>query len=263
MHLFLLFAKAICIDSNDVTTMKKLLQTAINTYFANIYLILLSSLSFILAFLVPVFASFPTYNDAGAVLLRTASIYSNLNPFNTAIIVISTLFSLLFLSFAIVAINTVVKHSRTQTKIKSEVIRGLEKYTSRVFVILLLATVIIILANVLSYNTNYSGLITAIVALAITPFVFYAPASIVIDDNKIFRSLRASSKFFFRKLGYFIVWLVIAIVLITLFDFIFIHLTGTAISRYAMLIFSSLFILPFLVLLQGEFYMSRFKLLKS
>jgi hypothetical protein len=34
------------------------------------------------------------------------------------------------------------------------------------------------------------------------------------------------------------------------------------ISRYAMLIFSSLFILPFLVLLQSEFYMSRFKLLK-
>lgn len=243
--------------------LKKVLEHAIDTYFSNIYLILLSSLSFILAFLIPVFASFPTYNDAGAVFLRTASIYTNLNPFNTAIIVLSTLFSLLFLSFAIVAINIVVKHSRTQTKIKAEVLRGIEKYTSKVFVILLLAMVIIILTNVLTYGTTYSGLATALVTLAITPFVFYAPASIVIDDSKTARSLKASAKFFVKKFGYFLVWLIIAIVLITFFDFLFIHLTGTAISRYAMLIFSSLFLLPFLVLLQGEFYMSRFKLLKN
>jgi hypothetical protein len=244
-------------------SMKIILEQTIKTYFANIYLILLSSISFILAFIVPLFASFPTYNDAGAVLLRTASIYLNLNPFNTAIIVISTLFSLLFLSFAIVAINIVVKHSRTQTKIRSEVIRGIEKYTGRVFVILLVATLIIIAVNILSFNTGYSGIITAIVALVITPFVFYAPSSIVIDESKVVRSLQASIKYFAKRPDYFIVWLVIAIVVITAFDFLFIVVAGTVISRYGMLIFSSLFILPFLVLLQGEFYMSRFKLLKS
>ncbi len=235
---------------------------AIETYFSNIYLILLCSISFIIAFLIPAFASFPTYNDAGAVLLRTASVYINLNPFTTAIIVIAMLFSLLFLSFAIVAINIVVKHSRTQTKIRSEVIKGLEKYTSRVFVILLLATVIIVLASVLSYNSGYSGIITALVALIITPFIFYAPASVVIDENNVFRSIKAGTKFFTKRLDYFVAWLVIAILLLTIFDFIFILVAGTEISRYAMLIFSSLFILPFLVLLQGEFYMSRFKLLK-
>jgi hypothetical protein len=243
--------------------MKAVLEHAVKTYFANIYLILLSSISFIIAFLIPVFASFPTYNDAGSVLLRTASIYLNLNPFSTAIIVIALLFSLLFLSFAMVAINIVVKHSRTGTKIKANVIQGIEKYTAKVFVILLLATVIIALASVLSYNTGYSGIISAIVALLITPFIFYAPASIVIDDNKLVRSMHASWKFFSKKFEYFLVWLVIAIVLITLFDALFIAVTGTGLSRYVMLIFSSLFILPFLVLLQGEFYMSRFKLLKS
>jgi hypothetical protein len=243
--------------------MKKVLEHAVGTYLTHIYLILLSSLSFIIAFLIPVFASFPTYNDAGSVFLRTASIFVNLNAFSTAIIVISTLFSLLFLSFAIVAINIVVKHSRTQTRVKAEVIRGLEKYTSKIFVILLIATLIIILANIITYNSGYSGIITAIVALVITPFVFYAPASIVIDDNKIVRSIKASIKFISKSPEYFLAWLVIAIVLITFFDFLFISVTGTAISRYAMLVFSSLFILPFLVLLQSEFYMSRFKLLKS
>lgn len=243
--------------------MLNILKHTINTYFANIYLILLSSISFIIAFIIPILTPFPTYNDIGAVLLRTASIYVNLNPFNTAIIVISTLFSLLFLSFAMVAINIVVKHSRTQTKISAAVINGIEKYTAKVFVILLIATVIIILVNILTFNTGYSGAITAIVALIITPFVFYAPASIVIDENKLVRSMQASVKFFSKRLDYFLVWLVIAIVLITLFDAIFIAASGTAISRYAMLVFSSLFILPFLVLLQGELYMSRFKLLKG
>lgn len=232
------------------------------TYFANIYLILLSSISFIIASIIPIFASFPTYNDLGAVLLRTASIYTNLNSFNTAVIVVSTLFSLLFLSFAMVAITIVVKHSRTQTKIKSEVIRGLEKYTSKVFTILLVATVIIILVNMLTFNTGYSGPITALVAIAITPFIFYAPASIVIDDHGVIRSIKSSVKFFAKRFDYFLAWLVIAIVIITFFDFVFIVIAGTVLSRYAMLIFSSLFILPFLVVLQGELYMSRFKLLK-
>ena len=242
--------------------MRTVFGHAIETYFSNIYLILLCSISFIIAFLVPAFASFPTYNDAGSVLLRTSSIFLNLNPFTTAIIVIAMLFSLLFLSFAMVAINTVVKHSRTQTKIKSEVIRGLEKYTGRVFTILLIATVIIALANILSYNSGYSGPVTAIVALLITPFLFYAPSSIVIDDTNLFRAIKAGTKFFSKRLDYFVAWLVIAIIIITFFDFVFILIAGTALSRYAMLIFSSLFILPFLVLLQGEFYMSRFKLLK-
>ncbi|MGA2800737.1 MAG: hypothetical protein ABSE71_05440 [Candidatus Micrarchaeaceae archaeon] len=242
--------------------MRTVFGHAIETYFSNIYLILLCSIPFIIAFLIPAFASFPTFNDAGSVLLRTSSIFLNLNLFTTAIIVIAVLFSLLFLSFAIVAINIVVKHSRTQTKIKSEVIRGLERYTGRVFTILLIATVVIALANILSYNSGYSGIITAIVALLITPFLFYAPASVVIDEAKLFRAIRAGTKFFTKRFDYFVAWIIIAIVLVTLFDFIFILGTGTMISRYAMLIFSSLFILPFLVLLQSEFYMSRFKLLK-
>lgn len=242
--------------------MWNVLDQTIKTYFANISLILFSSITFIIAFLIPIFAPFPTFNDAGSVLLRTASIYLNLNPFNTAIIVVATLFSLLFLSFAMVAVNIVVKHSRTQTKVRADVIEAIEKYTGRVFVILLLATIIIWVTNVLSFSTGYSGIITAIVALILTPFIFYAPASIVIDDNKVVRSIRASLKYFFHRFDYFLAWLVIAILLITVFDFLFIIVVGTQLSRYAMLIFSSLFILPFLALMQGELYMSRFKLLK-
>ena len=241
--------------------MANVLRYAVDTYLSNIYLILLSSIPFVIAFIIPVFAGFPTYVDAGAIFIRTASLFFNLDLFSTAVIAVALLFSLLFLSFAIVAINVVVKHSRTRTKVKQEVIDGLERYTSKVFVVLLLATFITLLANALSYGKSYSAVLTVLVGLAITPFLFYAPASIVIDDNNIMRAIRASIKFFSRKFDYFLLWLVIAIALITAFDFIFIAIGGSVLSRYLMLVVNSLFILPFLVLLQSELYMKRFKLL--
>ncbi|HVC58618.1 MAG TPA: hypothetical protein VND15_04045 [Candidatus Acidoferrales bacterium] len=238
------------------------LEYAIETYRANLKLILLFSISFVIAFLIPVFASFPTFIDAGSIFLRTASVFLNLNIFNTAIIFAAVFFSLLFLSFAIVAINVIVKHSRTHTRITREVMGGIEKYTGKVFAVLLISTVIVLLASLVTYGSPYSALITAIVGLIITPFVFYAPASIVIDDNRIGHAIDASLSFFFKRFDYFLMWLVFAIVLLTVFDFVFILVGGTVASRYIMLVFNSLFIIPFLVLLQSELYMSRFKLLK-
>jgi hypothetical protein len=237
------------------------LKYTVDTYLSNIRLILLFSLAFVIAFLIPVFASFPTYSDAGAIFIRTASLFVNLNIINTAVIVVAVLFSLLFLSFAIVAINIVVKHSRTHTKIKKEVMEGLEKYTAKVFVVLLISTFIVLAVNVLSYSKGYSQILTAVAGLVITPFVFYAPASIVIDDNRTSRAITSSLKYFISRFDYSILWLVIAIILLTLFDFIFIAIGGPMLSSYLMLAFDSIFILPFLVLLQSELYMKRFRLL--
>ena len=242
--------------------MVNVLKYAIDTYLSNIILIFFFSIAFVIAFLIPAFASFPTYNDVGAIFLRTASLFLNLNIINTAIIVIAALFSLLFLSFAIVAINIVVKHSRTHTRIKQEVLSGIERYTAKVFVVLLLGLFIVFVVNLLSYNKGYSPVLTALAELAITPFLFYAPASIVIDGNRITRAIRASAKFFVERFDYFVLWIAVAIILLTCFDFVFITIGGAMLSRYLMLVFDSLFILPFLVLLQSELYMKRFRLLK-
>ncbi|MGC8694559.1 MAG: hypothetical protein ACP5RI_02990, partial [Candidatus Micrarchaeia archaeon] len=106
--------------------MANILQYTIETYKENISLISLFSISFIIAFAILVFASLPTYSDAGGIFLRIQSLYMDMNAFNASIIIISTLLSLLFLSFAIVAINIVVKHKRTATRITKEVIEGLE-----------------------------------------------------------------------------------------------------------------------------------------
>jgi hypothetical protein len=102
----------------------------------------------------------------------------------------------------------------------------------------------------------------------LAPFFFYAPASIVIDDSKILRAMKKSAVFFIKRFDYFLLWLVIGIALLSLVDELFTLIggqgaLGVEFSGIALLVFNSLFIIPFLVVLQSEFYMKRFPLLKS
>ena len=242
--------------------MPNILKNAVETYFKHTELILFSALSLIIAVVIPLFSPFPTYLDLGSTFLRTASVYTNLNAFNIVIIMASTLFSLLFLSFAIVMINLIIKYRKTRVRIGTDVIAALEKYTGNVFFVLFLFTFILMFVNVISYNTNYSALLTAIVGIALTPLFFYAPSSIVIDERNFIRAIKSSILFIVKRFDYFLLWLVIAIVLLTITDLIFMPL-GPVLSGYILLIFDSIFILPFLLVLQSEMYINRFAMLRG
>ena len=242
--------------------MTNVLEYTAEAYAKHISTILLFSIAFVIALLIPAFAPLPTYADIGAVFIRTSSIFINLTAISVAVIIASMLFSLLFLSFAIVSINLIVKHSRTHSKIRKEVIDGIEKHISRVFIVLLLYTALIAAASLIGYTFGAAGIFAAAAGLVFSPLFFYAPSSIVIDEKGIVRAIAASASFFFKRFDYFLLWLFIGLAAITAFDFIFITISGTMISRYAMLVFDSLFVLPFLAMQQSECYMKRFALLK-
>ncbi|MCL4389735.1 hypothetical protein M1397_03985 [Candidatus Marsarchaeota archaeon] len=242
--------------------MTNVLAYTAETYAKHIATILLFSIAFVIALVIPVFASLPAYADIGAVFIRTSSIFVNLTAATIAIIVAALLFSLLFLSFAIVAINLIVKHSRTRTKIRKEVIDGIEKYIGRVFIALLFYTAIVAIASLIGYHYGEAGIAASVAGLVFSPLFFYLPSSIVIDENGIIRAMKASAAFFAKRFDYVLLWLFIGVVVISFFDFLFITASGTLVSRFAMLVFDSLFILPFLVMLQSQCYMKRFALLK-
>ena len=122
--------------------------------------------------------------------------------------------------------------------------------------------IIPIAIDAVNYLFGISSTLSSIVGLIVTPFFFYAPAAIVIDELSIKRSLEASLRFFFGRLDYTLTWIVVAFVLVTLFDFIFIGISGTMLSRYLLLGFNALFIMPYLIVLQSQAYMGRFSLLK-
>ena len=235
---------------------------SIETYRKNARLILLFSLSFLIAFAIPVLAAFPTFSDAGAILIRTSSLfYFNITPLSASVIILASVFSLLFLSFAMVSINVIVKHGRMHVRVSAEVLKGIEKYTGRIFVVLSLFTFAIFASEILTYGIRPVGLITAIVGLALTPFVFYAPASIVMEDSRISKALKRSARFFVSGFGYFLVWLAVAIVSITLIDLLFI-VAVPAFSEYLAIIVNSILVMPFLVVFQSEAYLKKFPMMR-
>ncbi len=241
--------------------MANILVYSAKAYVSHIRFLLLFSIPFIIAVLIPLLAPMPSYNDMGAIFLRSAGIFSNLNISTIAIILFSTLFSILFLSFAIVAINVVVKHERIHRRISSEVIKGLEDYTGKVFTLLLIFTLIPLLVSLLALNYGFSGIFSVIAGLAVTPLFFYAPSSVVIDEYGIVRAMKASASFFVRYFKYFAIWFAIALAFLLLLEGVLVAVQNPIFS-YAVLFLNCIFLMPFLSVLQSESYLRKFSLLK-
>ncbi len=241
--------------------MATLVEDALETYVSNIRLVLLFSIPFVIAFLIPLIAPLPTYLSGGGIFLRSASIFLNLNVLSLAVIVISVFLSLLFLSFAYVAISLIVKAKRTLSKTAAGVIRELEKYTGRVFIVLLFYAFVLTVVDVLSYFVGLQSIATPVVGFFLFVLIFYAPASIVIDNSGVFASMKKSARLVAKRPTYFLIWIALIVLVVSVLDFLLIHIAGTPISSYLVLILNSLFIVPYFVILQAEAYMRRFSIL--
>ena len=242
--------------------MASLIEDTWETYRGNIKLVLLFSIPFIIAFLIPLFAPLPTYISSGGIFLRSASIFLNINAASMVVIVISSFLSLLFLSFAFVAISLIVKAKRTYTKHAAGVLRDVEKYTARVFVVLLAYALILTLVNIAGYFFNLQGILTPLVGFVLFMAIFYAPTAIVIDNKRIGSALDRSVEMVVREPQYFLLWLLLITLTVSVVDYVVIHATGTLLSSYIMLVLNSLFILPYFIIFQAEAYMKRFPVLK-
>ncbi len=244
--------------------MGNVFSDSLETYIQNLRLVLLFSIPFILAVAIPLFAPLPTYMTAGGIFLRSASIFINTSPLSISVIIFSMFFSLLFLSFAFVAISLIVKSRRTHTTIAGSVFRDIERYISRVFVVLLAYALIIIATNIIAsyYVPTLGGVLTSIIGFIAFLVIFYAPSAIVVDNKRILLAIRDSTKLIYREPLYFVGWLLLSTILISILDVLAIGITGTLLSRYVVLIITSLIILPYFVILQAEAYMKRFPLLR-
>lgn len=242
--------------------MASVIEDSYETYSSNLNLVLLFSIPFIIAFVIPLFAPLPTYISLGGIFLRSASIFTNLNFLGLAVIIVAFFFSLLFISFAFVAISLIVKSERTKSKIGKRAIQGIEKYIGKVFLVFLLYAIILSVANILGYYLGIEALLTGIVGFfGFIPF-FYAPSAIVVDEQKIGRALKNSVKLVVKEPQYFILWFILISVILSVISVVFIALAGTFWSRYIILIISSLFVLPYFVIFQAEAYMKRFAILR-
>lgn len=243
--------------------MAGIIEDTLETYSENLKFVLLFSIPFVLAFLIPVLAPLPTYITSGAIFLRSASIFINMNIVSLAAIIIPVFVSLLFLSFAFVAISLIVKAGRTHTRTGRMTLAGIEKYTAKVFFLLLMFQFLLIIVNIVGYYLGISAFLTAVVGFFGFMLLFYAPSAMVIDNKKMLRAIKDSAKLVTREPQYFLIWVISLFVILSLVDAFAIGFSGTLVSRYIVLLLSSLVILPFFVIYQAEAYMKRYSIIRN
>ena len=244
--------------------MPGIIEKTSEVYKEKISLVLLFSIPFLIAFSIPLFAPLPTYMSAGAIFLRSASIFvnGNISILGLSVITISTIFSLLFLSFAFALISILVKSKRTHSSVGLRVFKNIESYISSVFTIFLIYTLILVAVNMLGYSFGASSLLTAIVGFFLFALLFYAPSAVVVDDKKVWRAIKDSARLVLHEPQYFLLGMVLITISVSVIDALSIALFGTGLSEYVTLILNSLFIVPYFVIFQAEAYMERFKLLR-
>jgi len=238
------------------------LEHSVNAYMRNMKLMLFFSVPALLAVLIPFASPLPTYIAVGGAYLRTSSM-PELTGFDIAFMAAAFLVSLFLISFATAAICIIVKSERTLTHIRREVVRGIEKYVLNIFWIFLTAELLYIIVGMLAYEWQVQGWLNPLATLIGSLFLIYAPAALVIDDMRPFRAIEASFNSVKRRPELFLLWVVIAVVSLSLVELIVLALLQQhKLAQLIALVLNSLFIFPFLVVLQTQIYMAKYPLAK-
>ncbi|MEM4634071.1 MAG: hypothetical protein QW275_02860, partial [Candidatus Anstonellaceae archaeon] len=213
-----------------------------------------------LALVIPTMVNTPVFAALGGTFLRTGSI-PDLKASEFGIIIAALLASLYLMSFAIVNINIVIKSQRTATNIKNEVIKGITGHTLNVFLMFLFGTITLLIIQLVTFELGAQSWLSPLLSLIAWLPLFFAPAALVIDELRPFRAAQKSFNMVFSKFPYFLLWLAIAFILLSALDLLFLSFLPHKIGSFAVLILNSLVIVPFLIVLQTQIYLSKYTIL--
>jgi len=245
--------------------MLDLLAHTLKVYTKNLGMVLFFSIPFIIALLLPLFSTAPTYSALGGYFLRSGSM-PQLTQVEIVVIVVTSLLSLFFLSLALVAINLVVKSMKTNTKVAKQVVKSLGKCTMVVFSLFLAMKIIETGILVFTLANDLPELPVYVFSfLASLGLVFAAPA-VVLEEKKPVPALISSYKHIARKPLHFIAWLIIAFVLVAAVMFLSYSIldmlsVSRAIIQIIVVLINSLLILPLLIILLAEIYLTKYTIL--
>ncbi|MBD3397577.1 hypothetical protein GF412_00385 [Candidatus Micrarchaeota archaeon] len=220
--------------------------------------VLLFSLPFIIALLIPSLVSGPTYISLGAIFLRTGSI-PEIDPFGFALMLGAYLVSMFLIAQSIVSITLLVKIKKTQTNPTTEVMNALKKYGMTIFLAYTLAAMLILVAQLLTFDLEIRTVLLPLLMLLISAVVFFVPQAMVIDNYRLGRALDASIATVGRKFADVVLWMLVGTLLLTLSELIF-FLLPHPLGSYLVLLVNSVFVLPFLVIYQAHIYMKKYAL---
>lgn len=237
----------------------RVLEYSKNFYFNRIGLLMIFSIPFIFAFLIPILVSAPTYTALGGVFLRTGSI-PDLTIFDIIITALGYAISFFLAADAIVNVNLLVRSKRTITETKTEMFNAIGNQVLRLFYVYTLVLLFLFVIQLFLKQSDFQQILYPII-LAITSFyLFYITPSIAIDNNDIPTSIAKSAELAKAKPHLAILWTVCGFILISLLKLLVDLVVPTPYSTYVVLIINSLIVLPFLIILQTQMYMEKYPL---
>ncbi len=240
-----------------------ILQHTWAAYTRNLKLISFFSIPFLLALLIPLLSPMPTFLSAGGSFLRFGSIPTeDLTQGNIAIIVVFSLASLFLVSFALVAINIVIKSQRTLTQIRTEVLQGIEKYTLSVFWLLLTFELLYLVIDMFLFEFGLHRVVGSLITFLLSLPIFFAPAAIVIDELSPSNAVRMSLNVMKMRFMHFLLWMVVGAAALVVLDGALLALLPHTLAEYAVLVINSVALLPFLVVMQTQIYLSKYTIIR-
>ncbi len=239
--------------------MGRVLTHAWKFYRERMKLLMVFSIPFLFAALIPIFVPSPTYLALGGVFVRGGSIPS-MTTFDWILTGVAYLAAIFIIADTVVNLNLIIKSKRTLTTISSEVVTALGKYATKVFVVSIIASLVLYAVFLLLYDMPFQSVLYPLISLLITALFFvFAPQAIVIDDLDPLEALRASYNVATRKPLFVVLWLGISFVL-TLISALIGYMLPSFMTQFVILILNSIIVLPFLLVLAAQIYMEKYPL---
>ncbi|MFA5108314.1 MAG: hypothetical protein WC492_02150 [Candidatus Micrarchaeia archaeon] len=250
---------------------KSIMDYTWEIYTKNIWLILVASVPGLFGMILPIIVGMinpadPVYIALGGAYLRTGSIV-DLTPVDSGIMIASLLISLYLMSFAIVGINLVVKRQRTLKGLTLEEIKAITKHTNSVFMIFLIATILLLLIQLITYEYQIQKYLAPLLNLIVGLGLLFLPTAMVMDEVRPFRAMQRSFSIIRKKPSLVLLWMVVALMLLSIVDVIVLFVVNSVpfiphvIGPLIVIAFNSLIILPYLIVMLAQIYISKYTIL--
>jgi hypothetical protein len=213
----------------------------------------------------PLALALPNFMSLGGIFLRFGSVGHDLSSFDLFITAIAFVISLFVISFALVAINMLIKSQRSMVKPSHYDIEKVWQHTWNLFLVFFVVFLLVLGFNVFLYDYGLSQSVGLIISLVLSLIVIFAPQAIVIDDLDARYIFTMSASVVVRKFWYFVGFLIIAALLMmlntALFLSIFPALSDVLTAHYLAVIVNALLIVPFLEVFKVQIYLSKYSIL--
>ena len=236
-----------------------MIRHSLKFYIERQKLIMLFSLPFLASFILLMFVPAPTYLAIGGMFSRTGSI-PELSIVDMILIAVAYAISLFVIADTITNVNLIIRAKRTKNVNSSEIVSAMGNYATRIFYVYTIMILLMFVAQLILYESPMRSWLFPVLTFALSSLLFFVAPAVVIDDESTAGAISKSVRMALRKPVFILSWSFIGLILLSLpklaFDLVLPH----SVSPYIVLLVNSLFVLPFLIVLQTQMYMEKYPL---